>query len=389
MKHYHFAIVGGGLTGATAALALSRLGLSTCIIETNVAAQASTSALLNTPTIALSYASRRFFETLGLWQKIVPYTEAIRAVRVSTQGHWGSSVLSQPKAQYDALGYVVSVLDLKNILLSEIIAHKNITLLDGIPLTDVEFKQDRWICTRKDQSPFSSHLLVSAEGVQSVIAQKFRLGQTHTYYPHHAMMANIQLSQSLEGVAIERFIQSGVLALLPWKENHATMILSLAEDKLSQYQAMTDELILNYCQHVLGETHGLIQAIGKKIFTPLTMALAHQHYYKQLILLGNSAHTLHPIAAQGFNLGVRDIQRLYKQISNSHDVSIWGRSINDLNTYMVDCLGDQQTIIAGTDRLARSVSQIPNSFKALGITGLECMTPFKNYFTRLAMGLDF
>lgn len=392
MKHYQFTIIGGGLVGATAALALARFGLPVSLVEASACATAnsfSELSALNTPTIALSYASRQFFESLKIWKSIEPYTQAIKSVHVSTQGHWGSSCLSQHEEHYAELGYVVGVEDLKSTLNYQLKQHKNLTVLNNNRLTSFEFIDGKWICGLSEHPSLSTHLLISAEGVHSIIRQQLKLGQTSTQYPHQALMANIRLSKSLSGIAVERFIENGVIALLPWRNNYATMVLSLPEAELTQYKAMTDESIVQKCQKALGETYGLIQAIGKKNFIPLNMVLAQQQFYKQLLLLGNSAHSLHPIAAQGFNLSLRDIQRLYNQIVTSNKVPSWGSTIYDLNAYVVACLRDQQKTIAGTDRLARSVEQIPNVLKALGVSSLDCMAPVKNQFTRLAMGLDF
>lgn len=390
MSHYQYTIVGGGLVGATTALALAKFHLPICVLETKSRQyNVGISDLLGMNTIALSYASAQLYQHLDLWSEMVPYVEPIHDVHVSTRGHWGGARLSRHQVAYPALGYVIATETFKNMLYAALDKIPSVDLRFSASLKTVRFEEEQWYCEQDDKRNFKTQLLLLAEGTSSTVRDMLGIGTYRYEYKHHVMMANVKLSRSLAGCAVERFIDAGVIALLPWKNNIATMVLSFPTEKIESFRLYSDSEIMNICQQALGQSYGMIAAIGKKIFVPLNMQLAQQHFFKQLLLLGNSAHSIHPIAAQGFNLSLRDIKRLYVSIAKSTDPAKWGRSLFELSDYVRTCQSDQQKIIAATDKLAHSLEQVPNFLKALSINSFDTLMPVKAVFTRLAMGLDF
>lgn len=389
MKDFQYAIIGGGLVGATTAIMLSQFGLPICLIEKDkISSSLHDRPAIQTPTLALSYATRLFFEHLDLWHDIEPFTQPIHVVHVNSQGHLGSTHLWQQPGKYPELGYVVNVFGLKKVLFDKIQQLSNITLFTESTLEKFHFRQPKWICQLKGSQSITASLLISAEGHSGLVAKQLAIPYLKTHYPHRTMMANIKLSESLRGIAVERFLKNGVIAALPWKDNCATMILSQPKNNIDMLKTGSDSEVILACQNALGESFGLIETIGKKIFLDLTMCLSQQHFYKQLLLLGNSAHSIHPIAAQGFNLSVRDIARLEQSINDfGREPVSWGLRLDDLNVYVRTCQADQQKIISATDQLARSVEKIPSALKTIGLWGLEYLMPLKNHLTRQAMGL--
>lgn len=389
MSQYQYTILGGGLVGATTALALAKFHLPICVLETKPRLNAQISDPLEMNTIALSYASAQLYQHLGLWSEMASSVEPIHDVHVSTRGHWGGARLSKQQVAYPALGYVVATETLKNILYEALDKIPNVDLRFSSSLTRVRFEEEQWYCEQDDKKNFKTQLLLLAEGASSTVRDMLGIGTYRYEYKHHVIMANVKLSRSLAGCAVERFIDAGVIALLPWKNNIATMVLSFPREKIESFRSYSDSEIIDICQQALGQSYGVIEAIGKKIVVPLNMQLAQQHFFKQLLLLGNSVHSIHPIAAQGFNLSLRDIKRLYVSIAKSADPSKWGRSLFELSDYVRTCQSDQQKIIAATDKLAHSLEKVPSFLKALSINSFDTLMPIKALFTRLAMGLDF
>lgn len=388
MKTYQFAIIGGGLAGATAALALSRFGLPICLVEKRaLCTELVFSPALETPTIALSYASKVFFEYLGIWAKIAPHTELITTVEITAKSHWGSTSLQQPAQRYPALGYVVDVAALQCVLNQALLQAKNVTIIAPAQLLQFAYQDGFWQCGLDNNHWFRARLLCSAEGAQSMMSRSLGISQHIHHYAHRAMMANVTLAASLAGKAIERFITAGVIALLPWKSQSATMVVSLPKQQMQTCASWTGQQWLRFCQDALGESTAKICALGSHKFVDLSLILAQQHFYKQLILLGNSVHSIHPIAAQGFNLSLRDIKRLYLSIQKCKQPEHWGLNIEDINQYVRTCQHDQQKIIAATHQIAHSVESIPSVIKAIGLLGIEYFPAFKQFFTKQAMGV--
>lgn len=390
MSQYQYTILGGGLVGATTALALAKFNLPICVLETKpYLGSNEISHPLETTTLALSYASSQLYQYLGLWSDIESHAEPIHEVHVSSRGHWGGALLSKQQVGYPALGYVISIEALKSALYEALKKIPSVELRFSESLAAICFEQGTWHCTRSNKTSFDTKLLLLAEGASSTVRDMLGIGTYQYDYKHHVIMANVKLSKSLSGRAVERFIDTGVIALLPWKDKVATMVLSCPKEKIALFSSCSDSAMIDICQQALGQSYGLIEAIGKKVVIPLSMQLAQQHFFKQLLLLGNSVHSIHPIAAQGFNLSLRDIKRLYLSISKSTDPVQWGSSVFELNDYVRSCQTDQQKIIAATDKLAHSLDNVPSFLKALGINGLDTVIPMKTMFTRLAMGLDF
>lgn len=390
MKQAHVTIVGGGLVGATCALALSHFGWPICVIEKNKLSDIRPECpLLQSPTLALSYASKAIFEKLGLWSSISDYTTPIKSVQVTTKGHHGSTTMQQPSAPYSALGYVVDVLGLKSVLHQALQQCAHVTVIDEAIIKDSEYHDSSWYC-QSDQitGGLETKLLVAAEGAQSALAGVLGIHSTVKKYSHLSMMVNVRLSRNLNGLAIERFLPKGVIALLPGKENIATLVLSLMPDEMALLRHDNSQNHLLSCiQGYLGSTMGMVEEVGAPQYLALNMTLANQHFYPRLLLLGNSAHSIHPIAAQGFNLSLRDIIRLQTAIASHPNPEHWGKSIYDLSAYVRDCQQDQQKIIAMTDSLAHKLDNIPSLLRAIGLLSLDSCFPIKKQITLQAMGI--
>lgn len=390
MKAYHFGIIGGGLVGLTMALALSQLSLPIVVLEA-FALPGTRKNKSEMGTIALSYASVAFYKKLGIWSELEKHAVPIEAVHVTMQGALGSTTFRDKELGCPYLGYVIGTDDIKHILYAALEQMPHCDIYSQARLDSATYDNKLWhIQSQAQKLKFTSKLLISAEGVNSCVRAQLNMSAVRTDYKHKALISNIQLSDNLAGVAVERFLKEGAMALLPWHDNLAVMILSGSEDQVSSLNNLSEPALLAHCQKQLGYQNGIIQKMGARVCVPLRMQLAEQHFYKQLIFLGNCVHSIHPIAAQGFNLSVRDIRRLLASIIN-HDLAnpqYWGEILEDITQYVEATQRDQKNIILATDSIAKAVHAVPAPLKALGINIFEHMPFLKKQIAMLGMGLS-
>jgi len=388
VKAYHFGIIGGGLVGLTTALALSQLSLPIAVLEA-FSLPGPRKQKSEMGTIALSHASVAFYKQLGIWSELEKHAVPIKSVFVTMQEALGSTTFRHQDLGCDYLGCVIGIDDIKHILYTALEKIPYCDMYSQARLDRVKYDNHLWqIQSQEQQLKITSKLLISAEGAKSYVRKQLNMSEIHTDYAHKALISNIQLSTNLMGVSVERFLKEGAIALLPWHNSMAVMILSGSEKKISLLNDLPEAELLAYCQEQLGYQYGIIQKMGASACVPLRMQLAEQHFYKQLIFLGNCVHSIHPIAAQGFNLSVRDIKRLLTNII-SHDSSepkCWGERLDDITQYVEATQRDQKNIILATDSIAKAVHAIPAPLKALGLNIFE-HTPFlKKQIAMLGMG---
>lgn len=386
---YDCVIVGGGCVGASLALALAKSSYRILLIEKNQPAPPVED--LKARTLALSYASARIYSTLGIWESL-QQVKALQQVLVTKQGQFGASRLKSTDVGLPALGYVVAIHELEAALYHALANTKTVRIMR--PATIIERKDvaagwDLSVTANNEIENITCQLLVAADGVDSILRKEQGIHCSLKEYGHYAVMTNVQLKAANPYTAIERFLSQGAIALLPWKQDYATLIWTLNRCENQHIKALADEDFLRVCQQQLGNRIGKLLKVGERNYFPLTMQVASVQYSTRFLLLGNSAHSLHPIAAQGLNLSLRDIWQLYSQISKSKESCDIG-SEAFLCEYIRQRSADQQRIIFATDKIARYMSggSLPNWLQALGITLFDCLNPIKYKFTRISMGLS-
>ncbi len=379
-------IVGAGPVGLTAAITLGERGYRVLLIEKSKAFEIKDD--ISSRTIALSYASMRIFESLSLWQKLEKGAVPIHHVKVSMKGKFGTSRLStQPS--YDALGYVVGCSDLEKILLEKANLCKHIEILNPATLIKRQAHIENWELTIEGKSsPVFCKLLIAADGVHSPLRDEQRIPTQIKDYHHYALLTNLHLPQLPTNTAIERFLPQGAIALLPWRNQLATCVWTTSQEEANSLKNLPQKEFMRRCEATLGKRLGKISALGERLAFPLTMTLAMSQTGPRFLLLGNAAHNLHPIAAQGLNLSLRDVWQLRSQLVKTKERSDLG-SQSFLQEYALMRKKDQERVIFVTDKIAKymSSSLLPSEIRAMGITLFDCITPIKQQFMRMAMGL--
>lgn len=384
---YDCVIVGAGAVGASLAVALGRLGLQVLLLEKKAPLFKEES--VDSRTIALSYASSRIYEALDVWDRIQPYSVPIQSVHVCVKGQFGSTCL-KPSREHAVLGYVVGIDTLEKQLLAELATLQNVRLLQPACIQARENFENTWrlqILVEDKIEEVSTYLLVASDGVNSVLREEQSI-HTHTQeYDHYAVLTNLCFDATHPFRAYERFLEQGAIALLPWRENIATCIWTTNQAHAQHLLALEDDAFVLACQEQFGYRLGRFLKVGKRHFFPLHMKLASQQSSVRFLLMGNAAHNLHPIAAQGLNLSLRDVWQVRKQAISANQAHLGSQAF--LSEYHQAREGDQSRIIFATDKIARYLSGgvLPAWLRAAGITLFDCIAPLKQKFTSLSMGL--
>ncbi len=391
-------IIGGGMVGASLACALAEQPLRIAIIEA-VPYQADNQPSYDDRGIALSFGSRRIFDGLGLWQNLAKHTTAINRIHVSDQGRFGFARLDSKQENVDALGYVITARDLGRTLVHQLDQLKNLTLISPAKLTGLKLGNDHATAIIEKNGiteTLTASLIVAADGGNSSVRQQLDISTTDHDYKQTAIIANITPEFPHQHVAYERFTQHGPLALLPMEDNRCALVWTHDPQESKRILELSDEEFLNELQPCFGQRLGRFLKTGKRSAYPLKLVRAQEQVRNRLALIGNAAHTLHPIAGQGFNLGLRDVAALAQIIS---DTSKQNRDTGTGDIGALDVLEqyaqwrtrDHRQVIGFTNTLVNTFS---NHFpplamaRNLGLIATDIIPPLKHTLARHSMGIS-
>lgn len=378
--HYNCVIIGAGAVGSTLAIALAKLNYRVLVLDKKELPPLQS----NSKTIALSYASYAILSALEVW----PHFDSpipIRDVLVTVKGAFGSTCLNQKDKQ--PLGFVLGLPALEHGLAKAMLALENIIVLRPQELRSFQ-RNEKWHLEIPGQDRVSCDLLVSAEGIYSSLRDAHFIQVQKKDYGHIALVCQVQLDKQHENLAYERFLPQGTIALLPWYDDQFTLVWSLSQDKAQQMKALSDADFITNAQAALGHRLGKIQQVFNRNSFPLQMQMACNQSGSRFLLIGNSAHSLHPIAAQGLNLSLRDIWQIRSQILKSAQFDLDLGSTAFLEEYIQARAIDQNKMMAMTDFLAEWVSgKMPTVLKGIGLNLFDSIKPLKKQFTYFGMGL--
>jgi len=399
MKDFDIIIAGGGMVGSTAAIALAELGLNIALIEP-VQPEHNTSASFDQRAVALSAASVSIFKSLGVWDKLKPFAERISKIHVSDKGHFGFARIDAEDYQVEALGEVIPLEQTGPALWQMIEKNDNIKTFCPFNLvrigTLVEHVKDKPIEVgisdlSGQELTLSAKLLLGSDGTFSTVAKLAGIESHRNEYQQHAIIANISTDQPHQNRAFERFTKNGPIALLPLTRNRMSLVWCHNPENCDAVMQYDDQLFIQQLQANFGYRLGLINKVGSRYQYPLALHVAKKPFGERVLLLGNSAHTLHPIAGQGFNVGLRDVAALRDAIELSTKCceSDFG-SYEFLKCYQESRQPDWDRTILATDSLVRIFSHeflpiVLARNKALNI--LDKIPFIKEQLARSAMGL--
>lgn len=393
-------IVGGGMVGASLACALARLPLRVMVIDgTPLRSPAQPS--YDDRSIALAYGSSRIFSAMGLWESMVLRAAPIRRIHISDRGRFGVARLDAAEQRVDALGYVLETRVLGRVLQERIGAATNVEFLCPAQLTALEVGQTAAtarIHTEHGERCVRAALVVGADGAGSSVRQQLGIAVRRWDYGQTAIIANISTEKSHDHVAYERFTDTGPLALLPLHpadgepatSGRCSLVWTARDAQVDALMALDEAGFLRALQDRFGYRLGRMIRAGERHAYPLALVRARTHVHARVALIGNAAHTLHPVAGQGFNLGIRDVAVLAELLA---DAARQGSDVGAaalLQRYAHWRRRDHSAMIAFTDGLARLFSNplMPVAVaRDLGLLAVDLLPPLRQFLARRTMGM--
>lgn len=384
-------IVGGGMAGATLALAISALSGGTLPVEVIEAHSPLDSAHpgFDARAIALAEGTVQQLKRIGVWQAIASEAEPITSVHVSDRGHAGVVNMQARDYRAAALGYVVELHQVGQALFRLLHAAPGVRVHCPRKVVHVERSANDATLQLDDGSTLRGTLLVAADGSSSALAQACGMQWVTEEYPQFAVIANIRTQQPHAGKAFERFTPDGPLALLPMRDGRSSLVWCHPLSSQTQVAAWSEAECRAALQRAFGWRLGAITHIGERHTYPLRLVTAARHIAHRVALVGNAAQTLHPIAGQGFNLGLRDVMSLAETLTQAAARQEDTGSYCVLSRYAQRREPDQQATIALTDGLVRLFA---NSFttlevgRNLGLMTMNTVTPMRDAFARRTLG---
>ena len=378
------AIVGGGLVGASLAVALKDSGRNVALIEAAAPPKAEPS--WDERCIGINAASQRIFSALGVWQALLPDAEPILATHVSERGRFGVARFTAQEAGLEALGHNIPLRALSQ------------TLWEAAQTT-----QTRFFCPAKveqiavsaesatlklgDGSSLQAKLVVAADGAQSAVRSLLGIEATTDDYAQSALVTAVYPARAHQGCAYERFTPDGPIALLPKPRNAASLVWTLPTEKAKAMQACSEADFLAAAQDAFGERLGRFSQLGRRQSYPLARVMSQRLSAPRVLFIGNAAQSLHPVAAQGFNLGLRDAASVAEVVQGAADLG----ADEVLQSYAQRREPDRQATSQFTDRLVRLFSnEVPGlaDLRHWGILALDLVPPLKQQVMRKNLGLS-
>ena len=400
-NHYDLIIVGGGLAGASLACALKSAvldkPLTIAVVEAyelNTESQPS----YDDRTIALSYGSRCIFDSMGVWPLLAEQAEAIDSIHISDRGHFGVTRLSSEQEGVEALGYVLENRNIGQQLYQVMSESADITLFCPAELkslqqdvTHPDAKVSVDVMLDGSSQTLTAELLIAADGNNSQVMKVLNIGSSRKDYEQSALITNITPGKKHDNVAYERFTDSGPLAFLPMTQNRCSVVWTLSPEQADYLYALDEADFLQQLQQRFGYRLGRIKKMGKRHIYPLFLQSATQMVHGRVALIGNAAHSVHPVAGQGFNLALRDVALLAELIVEHRRKSADIGSLAMLQQYEAQRDADIKRVYRFTDALVRTFSNsiLPLAhMRSLGLFMVDVLPDLKHQLAVQSMGLN-
>ena len=391
---YDILIIGGGMVGASLAVALMPLNLRIGLIDSFVFG-VSEQPSYDDRSIALSYGSSRIFSGMGLWNGLQSKTTPIKKIHVSDRGHFGATRLNAKKEKVPALGYLVE----SHILgkqLYDALEQSNIEQI--IPASVAAIKKNKYglevnLLKDKKEVSLTTKLLVASDGTQSKVRELSGIGIKRSDYHQTAVIANISTEKPHFNEAFERFTDTGPIALLPLSNNRCSLVWTHdtrnGTEDLDDTMKLNDDDFLEKLGKKFGYRLGQFTKVGKRSSFPLALVTSDKNTAPNTVIIGNASHTMHPVAGQGLNLALRDIAVLSDLVT---------KHIDDLTderlqqNYEEQRNEDIKTTVKYTDSLVRLFSNdnfLLGHARAGGLLAVDRLPPLRKILTRQSMGINY
>ncbi len=385
---YDVVIVGGGMVGGCLALALSHSSLRVAIIESRPQASKPDDAAAQR-AIALSWGSRCLLQQLDLWSSLLQSAVPIKHVHVSDKGRFGKTRLSAESQAVEALGYVVAAEKIEAAVDASL-SRAGVDMFCPAELLAYQVESAKAVLTLRhngQEQQLSCRLLVGADGATSTVREQGCFDLRQQSYQQQAITALLRVESEVRDVAYERFTAEGPIAMLPHFDDRYSVVWTMPSARAEQLLQLPEKDFIEILQQRFGQWLGGLSLLGSRQSFPLNLSYVANNIAARVVLIGNAAHQLHPVAGQGFNLGLRDAATLADVLlSTPGDIG----SDEVLAVYAERRQLDQSLVIGFTDKLVKLFSSDHAAFSTLRNSGLLLMDKLpvlKNQFAQQTMGL--
>ena len=387
-------IAGGGLTGASLALALAAAsGAARIALIEAVSPASDRQPSYDDRGLALALSSQHILYGLGVWETLSNVATPVEQIHVSDQRHFGVVRLHATDLRLPALGYVVLARALGRSLMQKVNASPGIEFICPATVTGVTPDPEQTEVTLVRDGlhyTITGRLLAAADGTSSRLRAMLGIGATLKDYHQTAIVTNVTPDRAHDHTAWERFTTDGPVALLPLADNRCSVVFTVCSADAERYLAMDENDFLSCLQSRFSTRLGLFRRLGARKSWPLQFLLATEQVRERIVLLGNTAHTLHPNGAQGFNLCLRDVAGLAEVLAPVLRAGGDPGALQLLQNYQSNRASDQKRVACFSEGLATLFySDLPHKvlFRNFGMLLLNLCPPWKRLLARMGTGL--
>ncbi|MTI13301.1 2-octaprenyl-6-methoxyphenyl hydroxylase [Sansalvadorimonas verongulae] len=396
-NHVDVVIIGGGMVGASLAIGLRNTlpeSISIAVIEAVALsddAPAGWQPSYDARSTALSEGTRRIFEALGVWQHIDQNAEPITDIHVSDRGHTGITRIKAEEHRVPALGYVVDNSWLGQILVSAVQERDGIDWLCPVSVKELTPEESGMIVALDTGKSLKAELVILADGGRSGLTRTLGIDIDESQYGQTAIVTNITPARHHQSVAYERFTDEGPMALLPRHNGDCALVWTMPEALAEERLQLVEDDFLAELQDRFGYRLGRFCKVGERFSYPLSLKQSREQVRTGLVVLGNAAHSLHPVAGQGFNLSLRDTQALADVLGAAGQQGQPLGGLDLLLSYVKGRQQDQHQTIGFSDKVVSLFSNdslVLAGARNAGLLGMGLLFPVRDWFARQAMGLN-
>lgn len=395
-QDYDIVIAGGGMIGTSLGLALAPLKLRIAVVEA-VAREADEQPSFDDRSTALSRSTQRLYEAIGLWPRIVAASTPIKSIHISDRGRFGFAHIDAEEQAVEALGYVVINRVLGRVLQEALCDVEQLDFICPARIAGVKAGAEATTLALDDGRTLGCSLLVAADGANSTVRNMLGIGASRVDYEQCAVIGNLLPEKPPRNRAFERFTETGPIALLPIADQRAAFVWILPANEVDAVMALSDDAFTARLQSIFGYRLGRFSRVGGRAAYPLALTRANALTVRRGVVIGNAAHGLHPVAAQGFNLGMRDVAALCDCIAD-HLAGQRRSGREDFDCGAEDVLeryadwrrDDQRKVVRFTDGIVRLFGdgRLPvRRLRNLGMLGFDLLPGVRRFFARHTMGL--
>ena len=384
-------IIGGGLIGAATAYALSKLDKNVVVLEKK--AKFNHKKILDKRTTAISEGTKRFLDEINVWENINKYAEPIKKIQIIDRDQLNKIYFDNQRRKSN-LGYIVKNEIILDCLYRKLQKQKNVNIFNNINLKDIFYKNER-IVIKQNNFFVNTNLLLAIDGKDSYIKKIFKTPTFNKDYKKKAIVINFYHSKNHHNTAYEFFFKNGPLAILPMQKNknefQSSIVWTNTNEFINNLLSLDDNKIISLLNEKIKGSVGEITKIITKQTFPLKAHINSKFYEKRIIYLGDSAHSFHPIAGQGWNLGMQDLESLYNLVKKYNSLGLeLGDEIfckefqkdNFFKAYRLYQITDK------VDSIFKLDNTIFNNARFSAINLIEKSKKLKNRISDFAMGIN-